>query len=160
MLLPNGPLARALPALGINAHKYLYLRADDRFSAMALFTFPFMVMNIGAALSNVDPMLEEAAKTLGAQAVADFHADPLPVELERHNGRLSDVLRLESRRLRRADPARRSPQAAAVLSLDALQKAMVQFDYGLAAAMGIVLMVMAFAVTWVSLEFSRGALGA
>ncbi len=37
---------------------------------------------------------------------------------------------------------------------------MVQFDYGLAAAMGVVLMVMAFAVTWVSLRFSRGALGA
>jgi ABC-type sugar transport system permease subunit len=39
-------------------------------------------------------------------------------------------------------------------------KGIVQFDYGLAAAMGVVLMVMAFAVTWVSLRFSRGALGA
>ena len=31
---------------------------------------------------------------------------------------------------------------------------------GLAAALGVVLMIMAFAVTWISLRFSRGALGA
>jgi ABC-type spermidine/putrescine transport system permease subunit II len=34
---------------------------------MSIFTFPFMVMNVGAALSNVDPTLEEAAACLGAR---------------------------------------------------------------------------------------------
>jgi ABC-type spermidine/putrescine transport system permease subunit I len=48
-----------------------------------------------------------------------------------------------------------------VLSLVLQQKAMSsQLDYGLAAAMGIVLMAIAFFVTWLSLRFSRGALGA
>jgi len=47
-----------------------------------------------------------------------------------------------------------------VLSLILQQKAMAQFDYGLAAAMGMVLMFIAFAVTWLALKFSRGALGA
>ena len=47
-----------------------------------------------------------------------------------------------------------------VLSLILQQKAMSQFDYGLASAMGIVLMAIAFLVTWLSLKFSRGALGA
>ena len=35
-----------------------------------------------------------------------------------------------------------------------------QFDYALASALGIVLMGLAFAVTWLSLRLSRGALGA
>ena len=39
-------------------------------------------------------------------------------------------------------------------------KGLVQFNYGLAAALGVLLMAMAFGVTWVSLRFSRGALGA
>jgi ABC-type sugar transport system permease subunit len=47
-----------------------------------------------------------------------------------------------------------------VLSIAMFQKGIVQFDYGLAAAMGIVLMVLAFGVTWLSLRFSKGALGA
>jgi putative spermidine/putrescine transport system permease protein len=66
VLLPNGPLGPLFVALDINIAKYLFSQAAVLFS-MAVFTFPFMVMNIGAALSNVDPMLEEAAKTLGAK---------------------------------------------------------------------------------------------
>ena len=48
----------------------------------------------------------------------------------------------------------------AVISLQMFYKGTVEFNYGLAAALGVVLMVMAFVVTWVSLRFSRGALGA
>ena len=54
---------------------------------MAIFTFPFMVMNIGTALSNVDPTLEEAAACLGATAVADVPADPPAADPGRHRWR-------------------------------------------------------------------------
>ncbi len=64
ILLPNGPLGPVFTTLGINVAKYLFSQAAVLFS-MAVFTFPFMVMNIGAALSNVDPMLEEAARPWG-----------------------------------------------------------------------------------------------
>jgi ABC-type spermidine/putrescine transport system permease subunit I len=47
-----------------------------------------------------------------------------------------------------------------VLSLVLQKKAMTELDYGLAASMGIVLMAIAFFVTWLSLRFSRGTLGA
>jgi len=47
-----------------------------------------------------------------------------------------------------------------ILALTLQQKGLSQSDYGLATAMGVVLMVIAFVVTWVSLRFSRGALGA
>jgi len=47
-----------------------------------------------------------------------------------------------------------------VLSIVLYQRGVIQFDYGLAAAMGVALMLLAFGVTWVSLRFSKGALGA
>src|SRR5215217_3152603 len=71
LLLPTGPLAPVLEALRIPATEWLYSRPTVVL-AMAVFTFPFMVMNIGAALANVDPMLEEAATTLGARPWQTF----------------------------------------------------------------------------------------
>jgi ABC-type spermidine/putrescine transport system permease subunit I len=118
-----------------------------------------MVMNVGAALSNVDPMLEEAAKTLGAKPWQVFLRVLFPLS---RSGILAGFLMCFGWNigvfivpiLLGGLPQQR------VLSLILQQKAMSQFDYGLAAAMGIVLMFIAFAVTWLSLTFSRGALGA
>jgi ABC-type sugar transport system permease subunit len=52
------------------------------------------------------------------------------------------------------------PKEQNVLSVVMYDKGMVQFNYGLASAMGVVLMALAFFVTWLSLRFSRGALAA
>ncbi len=158
MLLPNGPLGPVLTRLGIPATTLLYSLPSVLF-AMALFTFPFMVMNVGAALSNVDPTLEEAATCLGAKPWQTFWRVLFPLS---RTGILAGFLmcfgwnlgvyvvplilgRLQEQR---------------VLSIALYQKGLVQFDYGLAAAMGIVLMALAFGVTWLSLRFSRGTLGA
>lgn len=158
MLLPNGPLGPILTWLDIPATTLLYSLPSALF-AMALFTFPFMVMNVGAALSNVDPTLEEAATCLGAKPWQTFWRVLFPLS---RSGILAGLLmcfgwnlgvyvvplilgRLQEQR---------------VLSIAMYQKGLVQFDYGLAAAMGIVLMALAFGVTWLSLRFSRGALGA
>ena len=121
VLLPNGPLGGIFTALGINVAKYLFSQTAVVF-AMAVFTFPFMVMNIGAALSNVDPMLEEAARTLGARPWQTFHAHPLSVELERHCRRLPDVLWLESRRVRAAAAPGVAQRAVGDSAPDVLQR--------------------------------------
>jgi ABC-type spermidine/putrescine transport system permease subunit I len=126
---------------------------------MALFTFPFMVMNVVAALANVDPTLEEAARTLGAASWQTFVRVVFPLSWP---GILAGFLMCYGWNLGvyvvpillGGTPQQR------VLSLTLQQKAMSQFDYGLASAMGVVLMALAFTVTWVSLRFSRGALGA
>lgn len=65
IFLPNGPLSPVLEFLQHSGHQVALSEPSTLFGMM-MFTFPFMVMNIGAALSNVDPMLEEAANTLGA----------------------------------------------------------------------------------------------
>ena len=158
ILLPNGPVGPLFEMLGINVAKYLFSTAAVLFS-MAVFTFPFMVMNIGAALSNVDPMLEEAAKSLGAKPWQVFVRILFPLSW---SGIVAGFLMCFGWNLGVfAQPQLLgSPKEQAVLSIQMFTKGLVQFNYGLAAALGILLMVMAFAVTWVSLRFSRGALGA
>jgi ABC-type spermidine/putrescine transport system permease subunit I len=158
ILLPNGPLGPLFDMLGINIAKYLFSQAAVLFS-MAVFTFPFMVMNIGAALSNVDPMLEEAAKTLGAKPWQTFTRILFPLSW---SGIVAGFLMCFGWNLGVfAQPQLLgSPKEQAVLSIQMFTKGLVQFNYGLAAALGILLMAMAFAVTWASLRFSRGALGA
>lgn len=158
VLLPDGPLAGVLGFLGIKGTSLLYSEGMTLF-AMAIFTFPFMVMNVGAALSNVDPTLEEAARTLGAKPWQVFTRVLFPLSW---SGILAGFLMCFGWNLGVfVQPILLGGlKQQRVLSLVLYQKGLSQFDYGLAASMGIVLMALAFGVTWVSLKFSRGALGA
>ncbi len=158
MFLPNGPLGPVLSALGIPGTRLLYSLPSVLF-AMAVFTFPFMVMNVGAALSNVDPTLEEAATCLGASRWQTFRSVLLPLS---RSGVLAGLLMCFGWNLGvYVQPlVLGTIKEQRVLSIALYQKGLIQFDYGLATAMGIVLMALAFAVTWVSLRLSRGALGA
>ena len=158
VLLPLGPLGPLLATLDIDTARYLFSLPATLF-AMAVFTFPFMVMNIGAALSNVDPLLEEAALTLGAKPWQTFTRVLFPLSW---SGILAGFLMCFGWNLGVfAQPLLLGgPPEQNVLSVVMYDKGLVQFNYGLAAAMGVVLMVLAFLVTWLSLRFSRGALGA
>lgn len=157
LLLPTGPFGGLFTHIGINVARYLFSLPATLFGMM-VFTFPFMVMNVGAALSNVDPMLEEAAKTLGAKSWQTFVRILFPLSW---SGILAGFLMCFGWNLGVfAVPLLLGrPQEQNVLSIAMYDNGLVQFDYGLAAAMGVVLMVMAFTVSWVSLRFSRGALG-
>lgn len=158
VLLPNGPLGPLFKALRINVAEYLFSLPAVLF-AMAVFTFPFMVMSIGAALSNVDPMLEEAAVTLGARRWQTFVRILFPLSW---SGILAGFLMCFGWNLGVfAQPLLLGgPPEQNVLPVVMYDKGLIQFNYGLGAAMGVVLMVLAFVVTWLSLRFSRGALGA
>uniref|UniRef100_A0A7C3A9H7 ABC transporter permease subunit n=1 Tax=Thermorudis sp. TaxID=1969470 RepID=A0A7C3A9H7_9BACT len=158
LFLPNGPLAPALNLLGIDGTSLLYSLPSVLF-AMAIFTLPFMVMNIGAALSNVDPMLEETATCLGAQPWQTFWRVLFPLS---RSGVLAGLLMCFGWNLGvYVQPlVLGTISEQRVLAIALYQKGVIQFDYGLAAAMGVVLMALAFGVTWLSLRLSRGALGA
>lgn len=158
IFLPNGPLAPLLDFFHIPATKWLYSEYSTLFGMM-LFTFPFMVMNIGTALSNVDPMVEEAASTLGAAPWQVFVRVLFPLSW---SGILAGFLMCFGWNIGVfVVPILLGNIAQQrVLSLTLYTKAMSQSDYGLASAIGVVLMMLAFLVTWISLKFSRGALGA
>src|SRR5690606_31099471 len=110
------------------------------------------------ALTNVDPTLEEAARTLGARPWQIFGRILFPLS---RSGILAGFLMCFGWNLGVfvVPILLGSTAQQRVLSLT-LHQRFTQFDYGLAAAIGIVLMAMAFSVTWISLRFSRGALGA
>src|SRR6266550_6078270 len=155
-LLPGGLLDPVLRLLGIPNTALLFSLPAVVF-AMSIFTFPFMVMNVGTALSNVDPTLEEAAACLGARPWQTATRVILP--LTRAGivagalmvfgwsiGTFAEPLLLGSLNEQRS------------LAWTVYQNAVVENDYGIASAMGIVLLALAFLVTYFSLRYSRGAL--
>lgn len=156
ILLPGGWLSPLFDLLGLQGVQILYGLPSVVF-AMAIFTFPFMVMNIGAALSNIDPILEEASVCLGAKPWQTFWRILLP--LTRSGviagifmcfgwsvGAFAEPLLLGSLAEQRA------------LAWTLYQRGVIQLDYGLATTMGVVLMILAFTVNYASLRYSRGAL--
>jgi ABC-type spermidine/putrescine transport system permease subunit I len=156
ILLPGGPATPLLQAFGIANTQALYSLPSVVF-AMSIFTFPFMVMNVGTALSNVDPLLEEAAAGLGARPWQTFVRVLLPLT---RSGLVAGALMVFGWNIGTfAEPLLLgSIQEQKSLAWTLYQRGVVQTDYGLATAMGIVLLLLAFAVTYVSLRYSRGAL--
>ena len=156
ILLPGGPLAPLLTALGVSGTSLLFSLPSVVF-AMSIFTFPFMVMSIGTALSNVDPTLEEAAACLGAGSFQTFRHVILPLA---RSGVVAGSLLVFGWSIGAfAEPALlgglHEQRSLAVTIYD---RGVVQNDYGLSSAMGIVLLAVAFVVTYFSLRYSRGAL--
>ena len=156
ILLPGGPLAPLLTALGVSGTSLLFSLPSVVF-AMSIFTFPFMVMSIGTSLSNVDPTLEEAAACLGAGPFQTFRRVILPLA---RSGVVAGSLLVFGWSIGAfAEPALlgglHEQRSLAVTIYD---RGVVQNDYGLSSAMGIVLLAVAFVVTYFSLRYSRGAL--
>jgi ABC-type spermidine/putrescine transport system permease subunit I len=156
LLLPNGALGEILAALGIPDSAFLFSLPAVVF-AMSIFTFPFMVMSIGTALSNVDPTLEEAAACLGARSWQTFWRVVLPLT---RAGVVAGMLLVFGWSIGTfAEPLLLGGlNEQRTLAWTLYQRGVISTDYGVSATMGIVLLVVAFVVTYFSLRFSRGAL--
>jgi spermidine/putrescine transport system permease protein len=156
ILLPGGPASPLFQALGIPSTALLYSLPSVVF-AMAIFTFPFMVMNIGTALGNVDPMLEEAAACLGARPWTTFRRILLPLT---RGGILAGCLMVFGWSVGAfAEPILLgSLNEQRSLAWTLYQRGVVQPDYGLSTTMGVVLLLLAFFVSYFALRTSRGAL--
>ena len=156
ILLPGGIATPLLNLLGVANTAALYSLPSVVF-AMSIFTFPFMVMNIGTALSNVDPVLEEAAACLGARSWQTFGRVLLPLT---RAGIVAGALMVFGWNVGAfAEPlllGSISEQRSLAWTL--YQRGVIQTDYGLATAMGVILLAIAFAVTYFALRYSRGAL--
>ncbi len=156
ILLPGGPLDPLFSILGIPNTALLFSLPAVVF-AMSIFTFPFMVTSVGAALSNVDPTLEEAAACLGARPWQTFWRVVLPLT---RAGVVAGALMVFGWSIGAfAEPLLLgSVQEQRSLALGLYQNGVVENNYGVASMMGVVLMSIAFVVTYFSLRFSRGAL--
>jgi putative spermidine/putrescine transport system permease protein len=156
LLLPGGPATPILKLLGVSSVSVLYGLPSVVF-AMAIFTFPFMVMNVGTALSNVDPNLEEAAACLGARQWQTFARILIPLT---RTGIIAGMLMVFGWNLGTfAEPLLLGTlNEQRTLALTLYQRGVVQSDYGLSSAMSVVLLVLAVVVSYASLRYSRGAL--
>jgi ABC-type spermidine/putrescine transport system permease subunit I len=156
ILLPGGPATPILHALGIASTDALFSLPSVVF-AMSIFTFPFMVLNIGTALGNVDPTLEEAAACLGARPWQTFRRILVPLT---RAGTVAGALTVFGWSIGTfAEPLLLgSANEQRALAWTVYQRGVVQTDYGLSTAMGVVLLGVAFVVTYLSLRYSRGAL--
>ena len=156
ILLPGGMATPLLKLLGVGSTQVLYSLPSVVF-AMSIFTFPFMVMNIGTALSNVDPTLEEAAACLGARPWQTFGRVVLPLT---RAGIVAGSLMVFGWNIGAfAEPLLLGTiNEQKSLAWTLYQRGVIQTDYGLSTAMGVVLLVLAFVVTYFSLRYSRGAL--
>jgi len=156
ILLPGGMATPLLDALGIANTQALYSLPSVIF-AMSIFTFPFMVMNVGTALSNVDPILEEAAACLGARPLQIFWRVLLPLT---RSGLIAGALMVFGWNVGTfAEPLLLGTiNEQKSLAWTLYQRGVVQTDYGLSTTMGVVLLILAFTVTYFSLRYSRGAL--
>ena len=156
LLLPNGAIGEVLAALGIPDTAFLFSLPAVVF-AMSIFTFPFMVMSIGTALSNLDPTLEEAAACLGARSWQTFWRVILPLT---RAGVVAGMLLVFGWSIGTfAEPLLLGGlNEQRTLAWTLYQRGVVSTDYGVSATMGIVLLVVAFVVTYFSLRYSRGAL--
>src|SRR5215207_7445476 len=155
VLLPNGPFNAVFEFVNVSGRDLLFNYSQFWVVfGLAVFTFPFMVMNIGTALTNVDPMLEEAASALGAKSWQTFVRVLFPLSW---GGILAGLLMCFGWNIGVFVPSLLlgSTNEQRILGLTLQQKGLSQSDYGLATAMGVVLMVIGFVVTWVSLRFSR-----
>ncbi|MBE7554661.1 MAG: ABC transporter permease subunit [Anaerolineales bacterium] len=156
ILLPGGWLSPLLDLLGLQGTQLLYGLPSVVF-AMAIFTFPFMVMNVGAALSNVDPTLEEASVCLGAKPWQTFWRVVLPLT---RSGLIAGMLMCFGWNVGAfAEPLLLGTlNEQRTLAWTLYQRGVIQLDYGLSTTMGVVLMILAFTVNYASLRYSRGAL--
>lgn len=156
ILLPGGWLSPLLDLLGLQGTQLLYGLPSVVF-AMAIFTFPFMVMNVGAALSNVDPTLEEASVCLGAKPWQTFWRVVLPLT---RSGLIAGMLMCFGWNVGAfAEPLLLGTlNEQRTLAWTLYQRGVIQLDYGLSTTMGVVLMILAFTVNYASLRYSRGGL--
>jgi ABC-type spermidine/putrescine transport system permease subunit I len=156
ILLPGGPADPIIHALGLRNTDLLFSLPAVVF-AMSIFTFPFMVMSIGTALSNVDPTLEEAAACLGARPWQTFWRVVLPLT---RAGVIAGALMVFGWSIGAfAEPLLLgSLNEQRSLALTLYKRGVVENDYGLSSMMGVVLLSLAFTVTYFSLRYSRGAL--
>ena len=98
VLLPNGPLFPVIDFFGIKPTTLLYSEAMTVFG-MALFTFPFMTMNVAAALSQHRSGAGRSRANAGSESAARVSEDSGAAVLAGNPGRVPDVLRLEPGRL-------------------------------------------------------------
>ena len=157
LTLPGGPLSYIFEALGIPPLAALY-SFPMTILGLTIYTFPFVVYNIGISLQGIDKSLEEAALCLGESRLGTFFRIILPLSMP---GLLSGWLISFGWNLGAfAIPVLLGGPilSSRVLSVQIWTTSLVTSDFGMGAALGVVVVLATTAIFFAVLKLTRGVL--
>jgi putative spermidine/putrescine transport system permease protein len=157
LFLPGGPLSFLFTALGIQTFQALY-SIPAAIVAIAIYTFPFSVYNIGISLQGIDPAVEQSARCLGAGSLGTFFRVTLPLCLPGLIGAWLVSIGWGLGVFAIPVLMGGAMVSQRMLSVDIYQVALLQLDFGTASAIGVLLAVIAVIIFYLSLKVTRGAL--
>ncbi|MEM0052655.1 MAG: ABC transporter permease subunit [Nitrososphaeria archaeon] len=157
LFLPKGPFSSFLEAIGISPFTILYTPVTAAL-ALAIYTLPFAVLQMGINISQIDPVLEEASSCLGANRLKRFIHILLPLSLP---GLMSGWFMAFGWNIGAyAIPYLMGGVIVGqrVLSIQIRMVGLLMMNYGLAAALASALVIISLIFTFISLKVSRGVL--
>jgi len=157
VFLPGGPLSFIFDFLDIPISKALY-SAPSAILGLAIYTFPFVVYNVGISLQEIERSFEEAARCLGAGAVQTFFRVTLPLSFP---GMLSGWLMSFGWNLGAyAIPVIMGGVITGqrIISVKVYSTGLVTMNFGLSAALGVILVVISMIIFYVTLKVTKGVL--
>jgi putative spermidine/putrescine transport system permease protein len=157
LFLPGGPLSFLFTALGIQTFQALY-SIPAAIVAIAIYTFPFSVYNIGISLQGIDPAVEQSERCLGAGSLGTFFRVTLPLCLPGLIGAWLVSIGWGLGVFAIPVLMGGAMVSQRMLSVDIYQVALLQLDFGTASAIGVLLAVIAVIIFYLSLKVTRGAL--
>jgi putative spermidine/putrescine transport system permease protein len=126
--------------------------------ALAIYTFPFSVYNIGISLQGIDRSIEESARCLGAGSMRTFVSVTLPMSLPGIIGAWLVSIGWGLGAFAIPTIMGGAVVAERMLSVEIYSIALLQMNFGMASAIGVILAVIAVIIFYISLKASRGAL--
>ena len=157
LFLPKGPLAPLFEKFGIEVFKAFY-SMPSAMVALAIYTFPFAVLQIGIALSEIDPVYEEAASCLGAGPLNKLFKILIPLSMP---GILSGWLMAFGWNLGAyAIPLLMGGAIVGqrVVSVQIRAISLVMMDFGMGAALAVSLVFLAIFAAALSIKIGKGEL--
>jgi putative spermidine/putrescine transport system permease protein len=156
IFLPGGPLS-FLFSSSISLFKALY-SMPAAVVALAIYTFPFSVYNIGISLQGIDRSIEESARCLGAGSMRTFVSVTLPMSLPGIIGAWLVSIGWGLGAFAIPTLMGGAVVAERMLSVEIYSIALLRMDFGMSSAIGVILAIIAVVIFYISLRASRGAL--
>jgi putative spermidine/putrescine transport system permease protein len=155
MFLPGGPFDLFFNITGLSYRQVLYTPYAVILS-FSIFTLPFMVLYTASSLSEIDPAMEEAAYTLGASPLRAFYKVILPLSAP---GAVAGFIACFGWNLGGflIPLLLGGVEASDVMTVKIVYLTLQLHNYGLAATLATVLMLMTIVSTYLTFKITRVA---
>lgn len=155
MFLPGGPFDLFFNITGLSYRQVLYTPYAV-ILGFSIFTLPFMVLYTASSLSEIDPAMEEAAYTLGASPLRAFYKVILPLSAP---GAVAGFIACFGWNLGGflIPLLLGGVEASDVMTVKIVYLTLQLHNYGLAATLATVLMLMTIVSTYLTFKITRVA---